>query len=428
MRRQIYLDIKIEPYKFILFWIVLLFCTYRGIGEEYIIFSFFLLSTIYLVKNNNKIVLRNNNFLICFIIYYAIVTTVGLILGNLSYIDFIQFFMKYIMMPVIAYELVPYDTKKILKSLQVVKNFIFISAIYGGIESVLKYNVLYKIMNIDATKWLISMNNTTRNYQPSSIYLHYSYYGIMLVTGIILCLIIPYRRKLFNFIYFGICMEQLFVAQTRIWWIGLGAVILYHLFSTGKFLVGKIKTKRLKITLAFLGITIIMSSLFPSMIKSLINTVFKRFNVIFIYGFKDGSLGQRLGTLMNWPKYFHQSIFSGLFGTGFQSIDNVYMGQYSYFPGYVTADCQLTIYLVEVGLIGVCILITSIFFFTKNNRLNRDNVLYKFVLYMLILFGIGSITLDVIGTNYVVILLFWVLMIHSKASSLERMKIAKEAL
>ena len=142
----------------------------------------------------------------------------------------------------------------------------------------------------------------------------------------------------------------------------------------------------------------------PDLIINFLHTIIKRFSTLFIYGFDDGSLGQRVGTLMNWPKYFHKNNIQGLFGSGFNTIDNVFLNEYSYFRGYMTADCQYVSLLIETGVLGLFIFLYSfVKVYFKSSKLTSSGIFLKL---LLVSYAIQCITYD-ITTYFIFIPFLW---------------------
>lgn len=387
-------------YIFPFFWIGLIFTTYMKVSNIFLLFSFGL-TIIYIL--NKKIYKENKikiSWWIIFIGYYFFISIIGLINGDLNIKMFGEFCIKYIFLPIIVINLIPKKEEQFEKTIYILKTLIFIFVIYGLIESLFKYNPFAYFITIDKKDWIVAMNNS-KNYQCSSVFLHYNYYGIILLIGWILSSIYPYKK--INLVYKVLIIEQILVCQSRICWVAFLVLNLIRLLII-IFKKKKISNQNLKIALTILIIIMIIILISPSILNKLAHFIIARFSNIFKYGFKDGSLGQRLGTLMNWPKYYKDNIIKGTLGTGYKSIMTYYMKIYSYFPGYSTADCQWTIFLVETGIIGSIFFIIAFFKIYKIKGTERSNILKNSVI---ILFLIIALTLDVVSNNIILSLIYF---------------------
>lgn len=158
----------------------------------------------------------------------------------------------------------------------------------------------------------------------------------------------------------------------------------------------KITSKSVRKILGFGGLLVIFMLLFPSVPFKLMRFVHVRFLNIFIHGMNDGSLGQRIGTLLNWRHYFISNPLLAIFGTGYQSIGKIYLKKYSYFGGYSTADCLVTTYLVETGIVGALFLASFLIAKIRKYR-KTDSISYYFI----VLFILEGLTLDLSSNYYV---------------------------
>lgn len=380
---------RIRKYHLSIFLILLLLSTYLSLGEEFVLVVF-VISITFMYKG--KIAIPKGSFKI-FIYYYAVVTTAGLLMGKLNIKSFIEFFLRYMCTPFIVFALIPDKFQERIDTLRSIRSFIGISAIYGTIEYSLHYNPIVKILKISAKRWLEAMN-ISDIYQPSSFFLHYNFYACMLLSGIIITIVFPYKKRTLNILFYSLIITQLLLVQSRICWIAGTILLFYHVLSR-KHLSIKHVSRMTMIIISFFVFILIK----PVVLIKLINAIKIRFAPIFKYGFEYGSLGQRVGTLMNWPKYAIDSPIKGLFGTGFNS-SSLYLKNFSYFQGYSTADCQWTTYLVECGLLGTIILIAAMLHFMKMNK--RNSLFYLSKLGLLTYF-ILSFTFDVVGTSFVFI-------------------------
>ena len=163
--------------------------------------------------------------------YYIIVSIIGIFTGYVGLKNFIELLLKYVILPLIIYELIPSDSDNQVKMLELLKSFIFVCCLYGFIESIMKYNFMVHIVRLNTKAWMEAMNGAT-NYQPCSIFLHYNYYGCVLILGLVFAFFLPYRRKIWNFIYWIILLEQILVCQSRICWIAAIALLILQIVKS----------------------------------------------------------------------------------------------------------------------------------------------------------------------------------------------------
>lgn len=395
---------------FIYYFCGLLLATYRGIAEEFII-VFSVIFTILRFKTKiDKIKINIMAFpLIFFLLYYGIITVLGWIRGIVDVEGLMLFFVLLVLLPFSVVQMMSISHDVRYNSIIDLKSLIILSSIYGIIESLIRYNPLYLIMNIPSSEWIINMNTRLVGYQPSSVFLHYTYYGSFLLLGLILLMVFPYKKKSINIISFILLSQQIFLAQSRISWIAYIFILLFYIFLTKQINFKKFSKKLLVLIILGTFSTLFIVLFDSELITNFSNTIYKRFSTLFIYGFDDGSLGQRLGTLMNWPRYFHKNHIQGLFGSGFNTIDNVFLNKYSYFRGYNTADCQYVSLLIESGIIGVLIFLYG--FIKIYFRLNKSDNYGIFLKLLIVSYAIQCITYD-ITTYFVFIPLLWGVVIY----------------
>ena len=387
---------KITPLLFPLFWIGLTLATYMNFFNIYIIGVLSLvLIKIFSIKRCSKSYRIQVSWWKLFVIYYFFISTIGVIKEYLDIKDLVEFIIKYICFPIIIINIIPKDKDDIKKLLIILKNIIFFAAIYGLIESIIKYNLLANIIVIENKSWIMDMNKLG-NYQCSSFFLHYNYYGCILIVGWIIDLFYPYKKTITSNIYKVLIIEQIVVCQSRICWIAFAFLILYRMIKSKK-----INNRKIQFFIISMFIILVFIIFEPSFFNKFGTFFLKRFSRIWKYGFNDGSLGQRLGTLMNWPSYFKENIIRGIYGTGYQSVTKYYMQNYSFFKGYSTVDCEWTVFLVETGIVGFIIfLITIIKNFTKCN-------VEEIKKYIIIAFVIEATTLDLVANNTILVLIIF---------------------
>lgn len=398
-----------QKYAFPVFWAGLIIATYLGFGEYYLILVFGLV--VFLAYHENKLYISKKRLKeSCwhfFVGYYVLISVFGLIAGYTGLKNFIELVLKYICLPVIVIFLFPKTPKKIKDMLYCIKNLIFICAVYGLAESLLKYNYMVDLVRLESRSFMQAMN-LSMNYQPCSFFLHYNYYGGVLLIGFLLAVLIPYKNRMLNIFYLLLTVEQVLVCQSRINWVALLIVVAILVF-----LSGKVTDRRLQAVLLIgvLGVCVII--LEPSIPAKLISFVENRFSRLWIYGLEDGSLGQRVGTFLNWFRYIKVNPVAGIFGTGYQSINTVFMGEYSFFEGFSTADCEFTVYLVETGITGVLILIFSArTFFKMNECSGRDNKrMQKMGKLGVVVYLVLCLTLDIASNNIMLTMLYFMIVL-----------------
>lgn len=386
-------------------WLGLIAATYLDMGEYYLIAltGFVLFLCVWEFKTEAPAVFRGD--FIFFILYYILISAIGILAGNVSMKNFIELNLKYVCIPLILSYVIPLQNQDRVRALEYLRLTIFVSAVYGLLESVLKYNFVAEWSRIDAKSWMEGMASAS-SYQPYSFFSHYNYYGCVLVLGLILGRYLPFKNKLLNLLYHLVLLEQLFVCQSRICWISAVVIYVVDFFLRGESL------KKLAPKLAALaGIALCVLIVRPSLVQKVIDLVVNRFSRIWTYGFMDGSVGQRLGTLLNWPEYFSEHILAGFLGTGYHSTATVYLPEYSYFEGYSTADCQITVYLVETGLVGMLLFAIAVVSFLKRKRAEENAVLTRIAKLTFLAFAIESLTLDLASNNIMLAVLFFVLLI-----------------
>lgn len=406
-----------KKYIYPIFFVGLMLATYLGFGE-YFILAFGVCLGLCCLKNkpNLKEIVKLDGFK-CFIGYYVIISTIGLINNYVNLKDYLELGLKYILIPLIIFFSIPRKESQRISMLTILKGIIFISAIYGFIESAIKYNYMSNIVQIESRACMETMNGAT-NYQPYSFFLHYNYYGCVLILGLILGKYLPYKNKLINLAYWSIVLEQILVCQSRICWVATVVVLLIEISQIAiQILQGKKEIRDVKFKiLIILGVFFCILIIRPSFFSNLIEFISDRFSRLWVYGLEDGSLGQRVGTLMNWFPYFSKNIIIGIFGSGYNSIINGFMTEYSYFSGYSTADCQLTVYLVETGIIGVLIISFAIIEFLKQKTsLSPDrSLISKIGKIGIIAYIVESFTLDIVSNNIVLSLIVLMILIVNK--------------
>lgn len=353
----------------LLFWICLMLSTYIGYSEEVII-VFALVFCIMRKRLNIGFINRNLMFII-FFTYCFFLTLIGSIIGFAEIKSIFKFIVEYVLLVYCVSSCLFFDKTEGILSLLDIRNMICISAIYGTVETILKYNPLTNI--VSTINWLNYMNALTYRYQPSSIYLHYTYYAFFLLIGFIILLKFPFKKKLINIGAYILIIEQLFFSKSRMGWITFVLILFFYWVIVNK--KGKIKKRYLYSIFILIIVFFIVISVKPELVRDINSVIINRFASFKIYGMRDGSLGQRWGTLLNYPKYLKKYPLQAFVGTGSETINNVFLREFSYFVGYDTADNQYLTILVETGIIGFfmfCIALLLWFrkFFHRNDNLS----------------------------------------------------------
>lgn len=378
---------------FVLFWIISMLILYRGIGLSPFILLCFL--HVFLLSLSNLLSIRISKkylLLILFLLYYFFI--------SVAYLENVfDFLIKYFMLPYIVYYLVPNDIEEKTKSLIKLKNFIGLTAIFGLIEYLLHYNFLANFVIIDSVQWLKNMN-ISKSYFPSSIFLHYTYFGYVLLVAFIIACIYPYKNRVVDNLFKLLLTVLIFVTQSRIIWIAL-------FFLTIILFIKKTMSKNVerKTIFSFLFLcAILIIGVYFNIFDLVANFFIERFSKIFEYGLKDGSLGQRFGTLSNWGEYANLNFLKSIFGTGYSSISD-YLKEFSFFSNYSTADSIITVFLVETGILGIILFIFG-FIQLLYSLLQFDNKEGNFGFCFLLVTFITSITID-FSANPILLSLFY---------------------
>ena len=377
-----------------LFIVGLIITSYLAISEEFVIFCFTLTIVSFLRKR--AAFMKHHSLWLFILLYYFATTIIGYLLGWVDIKGLLEYIIQYLFIPVIM-SVIVIKTDSMKSSLNAFKGFILISAIYGLIESILRYNILPSLFSAPVMERIATMNRLTYKYQSSSFFLHYTLFGIFLLVGFAINMMYPYKKKGLNVFFSIICLIDLYFCKSRMCWLAFIVLLLYDLRVKNKLTNKMIERGTLAVVSAFLIIV-----LFWNQFSQMFEIIHEKFAVIGKYGLDYGSYGQRIGTLLHIPEYMIQYPIRGLFGTGYDSIKTVFLSKYSYFQGYSVADNQLTTFLVEIGIIGTALVIVSIINFFRKNRNKKS--LSK---YVLIIMMFSSITIDVIGTIYITALAIW---------------------
>lgn len=384
--------IKIKPYLLTSTFILLLFSTYYNVGK-YTVMMILCCGICHCLFCSEGIIFHRKTevkIYALFCMYYIVVSFVGILLTNVKTIKLMENICMYIGFPLYVNFCLPRKKKSLYKSMIVFRNFIIISALYGLIEQLIKYNPLSRYISNKAVSWLLLFEQS-ENFQCSSLYLHYNYYGCILVFAYILLSYFPIKNRLLNIVAKLLLLEQLLFCQSRMSWI-----TFFVVFFIKTIISHKITQKSIQNIIICIFVVAFFLLFFPSALARITNLVYVRFLGIFMHGMNDGSLGQRLGTLFNWLDYVKNNTAIALIGSGYQSINKVYLPEYSYFKGYSTADCMITTYLVETGIVGMFLIC---FFLAKKMLKKHKNEDCSF--YFIMLFLMEGLTLDLVSNYYI---------------------------
>lgn len=386
---------RIKPYLFTVTFVILLVSTYFNAGK-YILMIIVAVDICCMLKAHKVLFHNKSNtkWYVLFCSYYIMISICGVIFGNVDAKKLIENICLYVGIPVYLHFCISNRMMNRDKSAMIFRNFVILSFIYGFLEQVSRKNILSCYISNDAANWLRAFEQSS-SFQCSSFYLHYNYYGCILIVGYILLMYYPLRNKLLNFVAIALTFEQLLACQSRMSWITMLIILLSYACKSSK-----ITSKSVRKILGFGGLLVIFMLLFPSVPFKLMRFVHVRFLNIFIHGMNDGSLGQRIGTLLNWRHYFISNPLLAIFGTGYQSIGKIYLKKYSYFGGYSTADCLVTTYLVETGIVGALFLASFLIAKIRKYR-KTDSISYYFI----VLFILEGLTLDLSSNYYVLFVL-----------------------
>ena len=408
----------IKNYEFLFYFILVTIATYLDFGALALAI-FFLTQIARQLQDNRSTVLNKSTKLFgMFVFYYCVVSVYGLIIGAVSLKYFLEFILKYIAVPFTCFKLFPKNEKGIDSLIKAFQVLIVICALYGVIEQIIQYNYLVEFVRIDAKSFIESMNNkllynvAVSYYKPSSLFLHYTYYGCVLSCGLLFSVTHPFNNKMVNLAIRSLFCEQVLACQSRIAWVSIAVILFIHLFRKRK--ITSKMARSFLVVLASLVVVIILS---PAMFQDLWSYIYKRFEVLAANGMSDGSLGQRAGTLFNWPKYFSDNMFRAIIGTGYRSNEIVYLPKYSYIRGVSTTDCMYTILLVDTGIVGIMLFFIS---YIRSFIIIKGLSEKKLLQYLFILFSIEFITFDISAFNTILLLLYFMLALFGSAYSINK--------
>lgn len=384
----------------LLSWVAIIVSTYFGLVNVIIILLFCLWMLFYLFnkKQNSAInTFSKNNMLLLFLIYYLIITLVNSVNGYTSSI--ILFLINYFILLIVAYLSVKINYLNIPETLRILKNFIVLTGLYGIYESTIRYNYIARIIRVDSLNWVNRMNDggIAGVYQPSSIYLHYSYFGISLLVAWFISIFFPSHNKMWEIVSRVILIIALFVSQARICWIAfIVGMLIYALFDKHHIVSLRSMVISILSIIGFLVIIVLIQVRFN--ILGIINNRFLN-----IFEMQNGSFGQRMGTFLNWFSYAKDSPILAIFGTGYGSINRRFLQMYSFFSGYTTADSEITVYLVETGIIGFLLFVIGIITLLKGKSISKEGQLSTIIIILMI---VESFTLDIAANPFILFLIY----------------------
>ena len=383
---------------FVFYFILFLVSTYLGVSQYFLVIFFFLCLFYALCFNTRIFTIFNRfhfSFSFIFIFYYILISLLNCLIGNIDFKDFANAIIKYILMPLSIIFLTPGTSNGRSHLFKALKSFLLLSLLYGIVETIIGFNFIDNILRIGNERRQDSHINNGGLYQPSSFFLHYSYYAFVLNILWAINWVCPYKKTTTNVLLDLGIVFQILMCQSRINWFCFGFLLLFQYY---KILKRKEFKKAKIIAIYFVILLVIVFILFGD---KLIDFVVTRFGRIFEYGMQDGSVGQRVGTFLNFGDYISNNIGYGLFGSGFNGVEK-YLLDYSYFPGYDTADSQFTVFLVDIGVVGTLIgVIAFIRLFLHN-----DSKYFVFKKMLLLIVLINFITLDLFSNGLLIMLVY----------------------
>ena len=383
---------------FVFYFILFLVSTYLGVSQYFLVIFFFLCLFYALCFNTRIFTIFNRfhfSFSFIFIFYYILISLLNCLIGNIDFKDFANAIIKYILMPLSIIFLTPGTSNGRSHLFKALKSFLLLSLLYGIVETIIGFNFIDNILRIGNERRQDSHINNGGLYQPSSFFLHYSYYAFVLNILWAINWDCPCKKTTTNILLDLGIVFQILMCQSRINWFCFGFLLLFQYYTILK----RKEFKKAKIiAIYFVILLVIVFILFGD---KLIDFVVTRFGRIFEYGMQDGSVGQRVGTFLNFGDYISNNIGYGLFGSGFNGVEK-YLLDYSYFPGYDTADSQFTVFLVDIGVVGTLIgVIAFIRLFLHN-----DSKYFVFKKMLLLIVLINFITLDLFSNGLLIMLVY----------------------
>lgn len=138
---------------FICYFCGLLLATYRGIAEEFIIIFSVVLGVLRIKKRVDLLRINKVVFpFIFFLLYYGIITILGFVKGIVDVESLILFLVLLVLLPFSMVQLMSISKDVRYNSVIDLKNFIFLSSIYGTVEYLFRYNPIYLVMNIPSSE------------------------------------------------------------------------------------------------------------------------------------------------------------------------------------------------------------------------------------------------------------------------------------
>ena len=383
---------------FVFYFILFLVSTYLGVSQYFLVIFFFLCLFYALCFNTRIFTIFNRfhfSFPFIFIFYYILISLLNCLIGNIDFKDFANAIIKYILMPLSIIFLTPGTSNGRTHLFKALKSVLILSLLYGIIETIIGFNFIDTILRIGNERWQGSHIINGGLYQPSSFFLHYSYYAFVLNLLWAINWVCPCKKTTTNVLLDLGIVFQVLMCQSRINWLCFGVLLLFQFYTILK----KKEFRKAKIIAFYFLILLVIVFVFFG--EEIIDFFVTRFGKIFEYGMQDGSVGQRVGTFLNFGDYFSNNVGYGLFGLGFNGVEK-YLLEYSYFPGYNTADSQFTVFLVDIGVLGTIIGIIAFVSLFLHNGSKYSN--FKKMLLLIAL--INFITLDLFS-NGILIMLFY---------------------
>ena len=227
----------------------------------------------------------------------------------------------------------------------------------------------------------------------STVFEYRHYYGVYLIVAFFIQVMMPFKKFANNFVAVMCFVLNILLTYTRNTWITLclcGLIAVFHNYR------GKIKKKYIYRFLIVLLVVVILSGLFIEIAVPMIRNVLKRMADAFDTTNSDfgGARGYSIihGTLYilrRWLKY----IWIGG-GSGF-AMSWLKANPYEWWTAAI--DCQYVTTFMDVGLLGLIILIWILVYSIRNFGCIKSSI-EKLICMSLFSIGVSMFFFEVIGT------------------------------
>ena len=265
-----------------------------------------------------------------------------------------------------------FDKTTLIKTLYFFRNMGFILSLLGCIEFAIKDSYFIRLISV-RTRLMAIGNVGTSNFRVRTIFLQPMLCATMEVIFWFLIILLPYRKKIIEYVAMFVTLICLIGTQTRSSWIAFVVLNIVYLISLLSYKI-RISRKQLVSLFAFLLLTIVVSAIYKNEIANILEIIGNRWKSGM--NINGASYYNRFVQMKRAKMIWEQSDFlHKLFGRG-----NGYMLSYLYkhpIRGFFEAvDMQYAGILVDNGIIGLglifLIIIKTVFmFFKHNNRIIR---------------------------------------------------------